>query len=199
MGRFRYISRDDRWEWSDELARIYGYQPGRVRPTADLLIAHKHPDDKAVVAEMVERVCRYGMACSNQLRIIDTHGDTHVVVVVANPLYDGKGALAGTAGFYVDITEQFESDVQKRLTESVAAVNSRRALINQAIGVLMHEYRLDADSAFQLLAKWSQESNTKLRLLAERVTGDPGARDALLNDAADTVAKLLRTAREGSK
>ncbi|WP_373159587.1 PAS and ANTAR domain-containing protein [Mycobacterium marinum] len=197
VGRFRYIARDDRWEWSDELARMHGYEPGRVRPTADLLVAHKHPDDKAVVAELVDQVCRYGKPCSNRFRIIDTGGVVHIVVVLANPLYDGHGSLAGTAGFYVDITERYEVDMQKRLTQAVTAVNARRAVINQAIGMLMHEYRLDAESAFQVLAKWSQKSNTKLRLLAERVVGDPDGRNVLLNEAADTVGKLLRAARNG--
>jgi hypothetical protein len=60
VGRFRYIARHDRWEWSAELARMHRYQPGTVTPTADLILAHKHPDEKPVPAELVERVGRYG-------------------------------------------------------------------------------------------------------------------------------------------
>jgi hypothetical protein len=30
VGGFRYIVRDDRWEWSDEVARMHGYKPGTV-------------------------------------------------------------------------------------------------------------------------------------------------------------------------
>lgn len=43
MGGFRYVARTDRWEWSDEVARMYGYQPGAVIPTTELVLAHQHP------------------------------------------------------------------------------------------------------------------------------------------------------------
>jgi len=32
---------------------------------------------------------------------------------------------AGIAGFYIDITDQFEKDVQKRLTEGVMTISAR--------------------------------------------------------------------------
>ncbi|MDT5224274.1 MAG: hypothetical protein QOG19_1681, partial [Mycobacterium sp.] len=51
VGRFRYLIREDRWEWSDEVARMHGYEPGTVTPTSQLLLKHKHPDDKPTVAE----------------------------------------------------------------------------------------------------------------------------------------------------
>jgi hypothetical protein len=36
VGSFRYIVREDRWEWSDEVARMHGYRPGSITPTTDL-------------------------------------------------------------------------------------------------------------------------------------------------------------------
>ena len=53
VGSFRYLIDDDRWEWSDDVARMHGYAPGTVRPTTDLLLKHKHPEDKAHVAAML--------------------------------------------------------------------------------------------------------------------------------------------------
>jgi GAF domain-containing protein len=44
-----------------------------------------------------------------------------------------------------------------------------RAVIDQAIGALMATRGLDADQAFQLLARESQNSNTKLREIASRI------------------------------
>lgn len=50
-------------------------------------------------------------------------------------------------------------------------------MIDQAIGVLMAEQRCDAETAFDLLRKHSQNNNLKLRELAcqliIRVTGPP--------------------------
>jgi hypothetical protein len=45
-GSFRYHAREDRWEWSDEVAVVHGYEPGTVNPTTELVPSHKHPDDK---------------------------------------------------------------------------------------------------------------------------------------------------------
>lgn len=50
-----------------------------------------------------------------------------------------------------------------------------RAVIDQAIGTLMATRGLDADQAFQLLARKSQNSNTKLRDLASRVLAETRA------------------------
>jgi PAS domain S-box-containing protein len=195
VGRFRYITRDDRWEWSNELARIYGYEPGRVKPTTELLLTHKHPDDRALLADLIDRVRRYGMAFGNRFRIVDTRGDERVVVVLGNPLLDGHGKMAGAAGFYVDITEQFHADVQKRLTESVTEVSERRAVINQALGILMLRYGINADDAFGLLTKLSQESNTKLRIIAEHLVAEIAPQDESRDDAAERVERVLRAAR----
>lgn len=44
-----------------------------------------------------------------------------------------------------------------------------RLAIGQAEGLLMAQFHLDADAAFRLLVKLSQEGHTKLRLIAERI------------------------------
>jgi hypothetical protein len=147
------------------------------------------------LADLIDRVRRYGMAFGNRFRIVDTRGDERVVVVLGNPLLDGHGKLAGAAGFYVDITEQFHADVQKRLTESVTEVSERRAVINQALGILMLRYGINADDAFGLLTKLSQESNTKLRIIAEHLVAETAPQDESRDDAAERVDRVLRAAR----
>lgn len=40
VGSFRYVINDDRWEWSDAVARMHGYAPGSVTPTTELVLSH---------------------------------------------------------------------------------------------------------------------------------------------------------------
>ncbi|WP_152364463.1 GAF and ANTAR domain-containing protein [Microlunatus speluncae] len=47
----------------------------------------------------------------------------------------------------------------------VEAVDARK-LVGQAMGILMERYNLDADRAFDVLARYSQHTNTKLRTVA---------------------------------
>lgn len=163
VGRFRFLVDGQRWEWSDTVARLHGYQPGTVEPTTELLLQHKHPDDRPQVAEVLERVGQ-GEPFSSRHRIIDTRGRTHWVIVVGDRMLDDAGTVTGTAGFYIDVTDVLQSDVSTVVTE----VAESRAVIEQAKGVLMVAYRIPADRAFDILVWRSQETNVKVRDLAER-------------------------------
>ena len=197
VGGFRYIIREDRWEWSDEVAHMHGYAPGTV-PTTDLVLAHNHPDDKATVADLILQVYQQGTPATSRHRIIDVRGKERLVMVVGDRFFGDGGAPAGIAGFYIDITERFNRDVQERLTDAVQTITDRRAVINQAIGMVMLRYELNADGAFKLLTKLSQELNIKLRVIAERIAADPAELGALIDDLAAGVEALLRSVREGT-
>jgi len=163
VGRFRFFLDDQRWEWSDAVARMHGYEPGTVEPTTELLLHHKHPDDRQQVAAVLDRVLQ-GEPFSSRHRIIDTAGHTHWVVVVGDRMLDEEGAVTGTLGFYIDVTDALQSDI----TTVVSEVAASRAHIEQAKGVLMAVYGLSAERAFDILVWRSQETNIKLRDLAAR-------------------------------
>jgi hypothetical protein len=181
VGSFRYTVAGDRWEWSDEAARMHGYEPGTVCPTAEL-------------AGLLEQLRQRGSPVSSRHRVTDTHGHERLVMVVADQFCDDGGALAGITGFCLDVTDQVNDEIQAQVSESVRAVSARRAVINQAMGALMLRYGLTADSAFLLLARLSQESNVKVRVLAERVVASTAARGKLPDDVADRAGIVLREA-----
>ncbi|MCA2241555.1 PAS and ANTAR domain-containing protein [Mycobacterium sp. WUMAC-067] len=163
VGRFRFYLDGHRWEWSDAVARMHGYKPGEVQPTTELLLQHKHPEDRERVAAVLERVMK-GKPFSSRHRIIDTAGRTHCVVVAGDRMVDDAGAPAGTSGFYVDVTDSLHTDI----TNVLSAVADARARIEQAKGVLMIAYGISAERAFDILVWRSQESNLKVRDVAAR-------------------------------
>lgn len=163
VGRFWFYLDGHRWEWSDAVARMHGYKPGQVEPTTELLLQHKHPEDRERVAAVLDRVTK-GKPFSSRHRIVDTAGRTRCVVVAGDRLVDGSGALVGTSGFYVDVTDSLHSDI----TNVLSAVADARARIEQAKGVLMTAYGISAERAFDILVWRSQEANLKLRDVASR-------------------------------
>jgi len=195
-GSFKYHAREDRWEWSDEVAVMHGYEPGTVTPTTELVLSHKHPDDKPTVAQLIEQVRRLGIPFSSRHRIIDTAGKIHVVVVVGDRWKDDAGEVVGTTGFYIDVTEEFDADVRRSLDEVVAIIAVRRATINQAIGMLMLAHGLSADEAFEVLARRSQETNVKLRDLAAQFVKDVAATSRLGPGVATRLDDILSTVHE---
>jgi PAS domain S-box-containing protein len=172
VGWFRFYFADERWEWSPQVERMHGYEPGTARPTTDLVLSHKHPDDYGQVAATLQEIRRTAGVFSTRHRIVDTHGDVHHVVVVGDQIFDDAGEVIGTHGFYVDVTPAMQDVHHESITEAVAEIAEARSGIEQAKGMLMLIYRINADSAFELLKWRSQETNTKLRALAEQIVRD---------------------------
>jgi len=168
VGRFRFYFDDDRWEWSPQVAMMHGYAPGTVTPTTELVLSHKHPDDYRQISQTIELIRQTRKPFSSRHRIRDTKGRYHQVVVVGDELVDDTATVIGTEGFYIDVTPE-EQARQDHLTAEVTKITRNRAAIEHVKGMLMVIYGISADAAFDLLKWRSQETNMKLRPLAECV------------------------------
>lgn len=169
VGAFRFWFVGQRWEWSDEVARMHGYEPGAVEPTTKLLLSHKHPDDRAHVQEVLDYALQSAESFSSRHRFLDTAGNVHDAIVVADRMLDESGVVVGTAGYYIDLTDTFDEARQAVLDAALPDLFENRAAIEQAKGVLMYVYRVSAEQAFRVLQWRSQETNVKLRSLAKQL------------------------------
>jgi hypothetical protein len=166
VGRFEYRYDTDTWTWSDTVARIHGYEPGTVEPTTELVLSHKHVDDLAEVKGLLKQTAA---PFSSRHRIRTTSGEIRKVVVVGDAVLDQDEQVVATRGFYIDITDVADADLQKTLGDELQTIVAHRAIIEQAKGMLMAIYDLDADAAFQILRWRSQEHNVKLNWVAEKL------------------------------
>jgi GAF domain-containing protein len=110
--------------------------------------------------------------------------DLGVRSVLDVPLWTGSDAV-GAMGLYSVEPAAFGRDeeaVAHLLAQhaTVALANARREehllvavdarkLVGQAMGILMERYDLDADRAFQVLRRYSQDTNTKLHEVARQL------------------------------
>jgi hypothetical protein len=189
VGRFRFYFADQRWEWSEQVQRIHGYEPGTVTPTTDLVLAHKHPQDRGQIAATIDQILNTHRAFSTRHRIIDTGGKVRHVVVVGDQLCDERGEVVGTHGFYIDVSPGQEQE--DLVTAKLAEISESRAAIEQTKGMLMLIYGINEEVAFNLLRWLSQEANVKLRLLAEQIADDFRRADVALNSQSDFDHLLL--------
>lgn len=185
VGSFRFSFVDQRWEWSDEVYRMHGYAPGSVVPTTQLVLSHKHPDDRAAVQDLLDHALRSGGSFSSRHRFYDTAGDEHSVVVVADRELDESGAVVATSGYYIDVTDALAANRRGVLDETLPKVVEARAEIEQAKGALRLVYGISDAQAFELLRWRSQECNTKLRALATQLVAEL--------DSVASVSAALRT------
>jgi ANTAR domain len=81
------------------------------------------------------------------------------------------GEVIGAQGVYFDVTATGEAR-EVSIPKAIADIADNRALIEQATGVLMYVYQVDADSAFDVLKWCSQETKVELCALAEQLLAD---------------------------
>lgn len=170
-GPFVYDVVTRSWWWADDIYRILGFEPGDIVPTTDLLVAHKHPDDAAVATAIIVNALRSGEPFALWHRIIDARRRTRTVVSVGDGVHDEAGRLVEVRGFMVDVTGSTRGQTARDIDEAVRRSAETRGAIEQAKGVLMATLGLDAEGAFELLRRTSQNANVKLRDLAQRLLG----------------------------
>jgi len=194
-GWFRFYFADQRWEWSDQVQRMHGYEPGTVTPTTELVLSHKHSDDRGQVAATIDQILHTHAAFGTRHRIIDTGGNVRHVVIVGDRLFGDDGEVIGTHGFYIDVSARGDQEHEEAVTARLAEINENRASIEQTKGMLMLIYGIGESAAFDLLKWLSQEANIKLRALAEQISEDFRGAGLALN-AQSEFDHLLLTAHQ---
>lgn len=197
VGGFHFHVREDRWVWSDEVARMHGYESG-FEPTTAQMLEQKHPDDRRAVAQVIERVITEGAPLSTHHRIVRTDGALREVLIVAFGDRDSSGPDR-VEGFYIDVTDTIGRDRQQTLTRAVAEVIGRRAAIEQAKGMLMMVYRISDERAFDVLTWLSQRSNVKVHAICTALIDQVRAVEAETSLCRAEFDRLLITAGQRAR
>jgi hypothetical protein len=180
VARFRLDVASGRWWWSPEMFSLHGLDPQEVTPTTELLLAHKHQDDRTRTEGRMEACLASGDPFCCRHRIVDAQGRVHTVLSLAEGTCDDSGAVTTIQGYVIDITDAMDEASEEGVREALEGSVQARAVIEQAKGILIAVYGVDAEAAYQLLRWHSQHGNVKLRLIAQAlvrtfVEGDPDA------------------------
>ncbi|MGB8169697.1 MAG: AAA family ATPase, partial [Chthoniobacteraceae bacterium] len=88
--------------WSEEAARIYGYDPG-TEATAERILQRVHPDDVAFLTNVLSRAAQGGASFDFQHRLLMPDGTVKYLRSLAHPVKDETG-LEEILGAITDIT-----------------------------------------------------------------------------------------------
>ncbi len=167
VGRYRLDLRTGRWAWSDEVYVMHGFEPGEIVPTTEMMLSHKHPEDRARVDGVLRSAAVTGEPFSSVHRIYDARGQVRTLAVTGQGRQDPEnGEVTELVGYFIDVTEANREAAQRQATESIRASAERRAAIEQAKGVLMVAFTVDAEEAFDRLRTASNRLNVPVRELA---------------------------------
>jgi hypothetical protein len=167
VARFRLDVASGRWWWSPEMFSLHGLDPQEVTPTTELLLAHKHQDDRTRTEGRMEACLASGDPFCCRHRIVDAQGRVHTVLSLAEGTCDDSGAVTTIQGYVIDITDAMDEASEEGVREALEGPVQARAVIEQAKGILIVVYGVDADAAFELLRWHSQHRNLKLRSLSD--------------------------------
>jgi hypothetical protein len=185
-GTFRYFFDDGRWVWSEAASQIHGYQRAAVKPSLELFLQHTHFEDRTrMVAEF--RQVMLGETSQTRYRIVDNAGNLHWIVMVADQLKDESGAVLGAAGYFVDVTDA----VRFGVTSAVTDIVSSRAVIEQAKGLLIAAYGVNADDAFAILVQRSQAMNIKIKDIATQLVEELSGCSAKFRTRVDGILRTV--------
>lgn len=96
-------------KWSDEIYRIYGYQPGEVTPGYEIFELHVHPEDVLQFQRTLKEVITSSGTLEIEFRIIDKKGNTKHIHSRLTTEHNEKGTPIKQMGFNHDITERKEA------------------------------------------------------------------------------------------
>lgn len=167
VARFRFDVGSGSWWWSHEMFALHGFAPGEVVPSTELLLAHKHPQDRTGTATRLQHVLTDGQPFCCRHRIVNTTGRIRTVLSLGEGVCDDSGTVIAVHGFFIDVTDSTHREAQEEAHEAVRRSAESRAVIEQAKGALVAVFGIDADSAFAVLRARSQNGNIKLRDVAD--------------------------------
>jgi len=96
--------------WSDEIYRIFGYQPGEFEPNYDYFLAALHPDDVERVKQSEQAAAEKGENHSIDHRIILPDGQVRWVHEEAEPVKNSLGEMTSLHGTVQDISDRIWSE-----------------------------------------------------------------------------------------
>ncbi len=117
LGSWTWDIDTDRTTWSDELYRIYGVGKERFTLDRESVFKRIHPDDRAMLADVVEQSRLSGQPFQVEHRIVLPDGSIRTVLARGQPRRDAGGRVAHMLGTAQDITEEKASEASLREAE----------------------------------------------------------------------------------
>ena len=175
--------------WSKETFRIFGVNPGDVKPSYQLLLQFVHPEDKAFVEQTLEKAKSETSDFKIEFRIVLSDGSTRHLRCIGRPVLE-KSLLAEFSGAIIDISEQ---KVTEKVFRNVQAEFARVARLT--IEEYASSIAREIDTSLEAIAK----NGDFCFRLAEATRALPyESREPLLNIVKDAsyAKEILARARE---
>jgi PAS domain S-box-containing protein len=165
--------------WSEEGYRIFGFEPG-ANPSIELVLARAHPDDRALVQQVVEGAANDRQDFNLEHRLLMPDGSIKHIHVVARAMPD-QLASVDFVGAVMDVTAIRRAELELHTTRTELA----------------HVMRVT--SLGELTASIAHEVNQPLGAIVANAEASLGWLDRENPDVNEARAAIARIARDGHR
>ena len=131
MGDYDWHIPTDTNRWSDQLYRIYGYEPQSFNPSYERFLSFLHPDDREQIQAIHQQALASGEPYQMTERIIRPDGELRYLASNGQVLFDESGVPVRMRGTCIDVTERVlaEQDREEHAARAQAERARRRAAL----------------------------------------------------------------------
>lgn len=125
--------------WSEEMFRIFAFDPQEGYPSPDEFFERIHPEDRDWLRERVHAVLDEKIDHSHDHRIVLPDGSVKHIHVIGHPVLNDAGDVVEVVGTLVDITERKRTQEALQVAQAQLEHITRVATLGEMISSIAHE------------------------------------------------------------
>src|ERR1700681_1093299 len=130
--------------WSEELYRIFGFDPGPTPPSEVEIGGRLHPEDVLCNRPVVEQAIRDRSDFEVDYRLVLPNGAAKYIHVVGHPIVNASGDVIEIVGTAMDVTEQHEARAALQAAfEQIKAERTELRRMTDAVAAFIYVLRPD--------------------------------------------------------
>jgi PAS domain S-box-containing protein len=131
VGYWRMEAASQRIQWSENMYRIFGFEPGAA-PSLEVALGRVHPDDRQAADNTLEEdLVGEARKSPSAVRVVWPSGEIRYVEGRTNVVKDGNGEVIAIVGAVLDVTERkrAEAELLRAKEEAEQAVADKSAFV----------------------------------------------------------------------
>lgn len=141
IGSWSLDIEENRLQWSEEVYRIFEYDPEDFEASYEAFLTMIHPDDHEYVSNAYIRSLEEKTPYSIEHRLLMPDGRIKYVHEECETLFDGNGEPVSSFGTVQDITEMKELEIEHGINQELMFQHSKMAQMGEMITSIAHQWK----------------------------------------------------------